>query len=200
MIKEKILVEYCVDIVTKKVAINAEELYGNKPYKDWGDWMDEKREFNVFKNNGKVSKTDRSRFEVVNAEAERLLAERLKIKSESAEDLKTAIKLAKKINEAFRECNGTYIEWNVLEKGGFDDSKTPGWKTLFIKNSHSDWYDSEGSEHMRTEYWNQVPECVFKEAKKLREIRKKHENDDSFDFIACEYLTQKIRVADHFNF
>lgn len=200
MIKEKIVVEYCVDIATKKVAINAEDLYENKPYRGWGDWWDEKREFNVFKNNGKVSKTDRSRFEVVNAEAERLLAERLKIKSEAEEDLKNAIKLAKVVNKAFREHNGTYMEWNVLEKGDFDDSKTPGWKTLVIKNSNSDWYDSEGSEHMRTEYWNQVPECVFKEAKKLREIRKKHENDDSFDFITCEYLTQKIRVADHFNF
>lgn len=172
MIKEKIIVEYCVDIATKKVAINAEDLYDNKPYRDWGDWWDEKREFNIFKNSGKVSKTDKSRYEVVNAEAERLLAERLKIKSEAAEDLKNAIKLAKVVNKAFHEWNGTYMEWNVLEKGNFDDSKTPGWKTLVIKNSHSDWYNSEGSEHMRTEYWNQVPECVFKEAKKLREIRK----------------------------
>lgn len=88
MIKEKIIVEYCVDIATKKVAINAEDLYENKSYRDWGDWWDEKREFNIFKNNGTVSKTDRSCYEVVNEEAERLLAERLRIKSEAADDLK----------------------------------------------------------------------------------------------------------------
>lgn len=87
MIKEKIVVEYYKNKKTKEITL------------DYDDYTEEyyifKQEYNVFKNNGKVSKTDMSEYDCVNKEAEKLLAERLRLKSETKEDEKRAIELAK---------------------------------------------------------------------------------------------------------
>lgn len=198
MIKEKIIVEYVIDPRTKKVAINPEDLYIGKEWKDWGDYIERKKEFNIFKNNGKVSKTDMSQYECVNKEAEKILLDRLKIKEDTENDLTRAIQLAKIVSEAFNEeTNRQPIEWNTLEKGNFSDENTPGWVTIKVKTSRSKWYENDGFGHARTCYYCQVPKSVGKEAKELREIRKKHKYNELFQFYLTDYPTREVRVADH---
>lgn len=91
MIREKIIVEYYENRETNEITLN---------YDYTQDYYTYKREYNVFKNNGKVSKTDMSKYDFVNREAERLLTERLKLKSETGEDEKkqwNLLKLSEKL-------------------------------------------------------------------------------------------------------
>lgn len=136
-------------------------------------------------------------YECVNREAERIFAERLKIREDTEKDLKRAIELSKIIRDAV---SGKYlgqIEWNTLEKGDFSDDYTPGWVTVKIDTSGSKWYKNSGIGHARSCYHHQVPQCVEKEAKELRSIRKKHQHNDLFPFYLTDYPTRVVRVADH---
>lgn len=197
MIKEKVIVEYVIDLDTREAALTLEDLYKSKEWKDYGNYDNRKWLFTKFKNNGKVSKTEMNNYECVNREAERIFAERLKIREDTEKDLKRAIELSKIIRDAV---SGKYlgqIEWNTLEKGDFSDDYTPGWVTVKIDTSGSKWYKNSGIGHARSCYHHQVPQCVEKEAKELRSIRKKHQYNDLFPFYLTDYPTRVVRVADH---
>ena len=197
IIKEKIVVEYYKNKKTKEITL------------DYDDYTEEyyifKQEYNVFKNNGKVSKTYMSEYDCVNKEAERLLTERLRLKSEIKEDEKRAIELAKIVRKAYEDMinkdseSVRAIDWNYVQKEQeFDDSLTPGWVTVKIKSSRSKWYQSyTGFGHSPSFYHYQVPICVEKEAKELQKIREKHQDDDTFNFEICVYPKRVIREADH---
>ena len=163
------------------------------------DTFDKVEKFTAFTNKGKVSKPQRSKYEEVNEEAERKLQERLALKAQTAIDLPRAIELAKVVDEAFKDKMGDlFVEYDYVEEGDFDDSKTPGWVTIKVKNSHSNWYqDVDNAPSM---YYYQVPVEVEKEARELQAIRKKHQDDDTFSFWKCDYYKREVRVADHPNY
>lgn len=199
MINKKITVKYFVRKDNHKVGFSYYEIAepNEKPY--LVDAYELEDEFTAFTNKGKVSKPQRSKYEEVNEEAERKLQERLALKAQTAIDLPKAIELAKVVDEAFKDKMGDlFVECDYVEEGDFDDSKTPGWVTIKVKNSHSNWYqDVDNAPSM---YYYQVPVEVEKEARELQAIRKKHQDDDTFSFWKCNYYKREVRVADHPNY
>lgn len=196
MIREKIVVEYYKNLQTKEITLDYDFEQELRTYK---------REYRVFKNNGKVSKTDMCQYDIVNKEAERLLAERINLKLEAKEDEKRAITLARIVRKVYKNVvkkdpeAAENIDWDYIEKERmFDDSLTPGWVTIKSKRSHSKWYQSyQGFGHCPSSYYYQVPACIEKEARELQEIRKKHQNDNIFNFGLCDYPKRVVREADH---
>lgn len=202
MIKRTIKVEYLRRRQDGKIGLTYEDLtkQGQKPWEV--DAIDVSETFTKFTNQGKVSKTQASAYEIVNAEAERKLAEELEIESQREADEKRAKKLAHKINHYFKDngLSSEEVEWDILSKGSFRDGKTPGWVTVKVKTSHSAWYQGAGDLHSPSIYFTQVPLDVEKEARELQEIRMKHQNDLSFDFLRTDYAKRIIREADHQNY
>lgn len=194
MIYEKITVHYYSNN-NREVALDYEDFEDKN-----ADVFDRFCEFTKFKNNGEVSKTEASQYSFVNKEAERLLAERLKVKAQTKEDEKRAIELAQIVNKAFegRDDLGN-IEIDIEEDGHFYDGMTPGWVTIKTKWSHSKWYRRH-DENWKTAYHTQVPIEVEKEARELQAIRRKHQGDDSFDFFETWYRRRTVREADHPNY
>ena len=199
MIKETIIVRYITSKEDGTAALSPEDIW---PVNSWEhEYWNETMIFHQFKNNGQVSKSDCSKYDVVNREAERLLKERLELKESTAEDQAKANELAETVAQAFEEKEDAYdIEWNYIEQGEFDDTKTPGWVTIKSKTSHSNWYQGNGFANRPSEYHYQVPVEVEKEALELQGLRKKHQHDTTFDFYACDYPRRTVRVADHDNF
>ena len=199
MIYEKIEVKYYIRKDNRKIFFDYKKI-AEPGEKAWlVDTIDRTEKFTAFTNKGKVSKPQRSKYEVVNEAAERKLQERLALKAQTAIDLPRAIELAKVVDEAFKDKMGDlFLEYDYVEEGEFDDSKTPGWVTIKVKNSHSNWYqDVDNAPSM---YYYQVPIEVEKEARELQAIRKKHQNDDTFSFWKCDYYKREVRVADHSNY
>lgn len=199
MIKEKINVKYFVRKDNHKVGFSYYEIAepNEKPY--LVDAYELEDEFTAFTNKGKVSKPQRSKYDVVNEEAERKLQERLALKAQTAIDLSRAIELAKVVDEAFKDKMGDlFLEYDYVEEGEFDDSKTPGWVTIKVKTSHSNWY--QDVDNAPSTYYYQVPVEVAEQAKELQAIRKKHQGDDTFSFWKCDYYKRQVRVADHPNY
>lgn len=199
MIYEKIEVKYYIRKDNRRIFFDYKKIAepGEKPW--LVDTFDKVEKFTAFTNKGKVSKPQRSKYEVVNEEAEHKLQERLALKAQTAIDLPRAIELAKVVDEAFKDKMGDlFVEYDYVEEGDFDDSKTPGWVTIKVKNSHSNWYqDVDNAPSM---YYYQVPVEVEKEARELQAIRKKHQDDDAFSFWKCDYYKREVRVADHPNY
>ena len=199
MIYEKIEVKYYIRKDNRKIFFDYKKI-AEPGEKAWlVDTIDRTEKFTAFTNKGKVSKPQRSKYEVVNEEAERKLQERLALKAQTAIDLPRAIELAKVVDEAFKDKMGDlFLEYDYVEEGEIDDSKTPGWVTIKVKNSHSNWYqDVDNAPSM---YYYQVPIEVEKEARELQAIRKKHQNDDTFSFWKCDYYKREVRVAGHSNY
>nr|DAT39900.1 MAG TPA: hypothetical protein [Caudoviricetes sp.] len=199
MIYEKIEVKYYIRKDNRKIFFDYKKNRRTRR-KPWlVDTFDKVEKFTAFTNKGKVSKPQRSKYEEVNEEAERKLQERLALKAQTAIDLPRAIELAKVVDEAFKDKMGDlFVEYDYVEEGDFDDSKTPGWVTIKVKNSHSNWYqDVDNAPSM---YYYQVPVEVEKEARELQAIRKKHQDDDTFSFWKCDYYKREVRVADHPNY
>lgn len=199
MIYEKIEVKYYIRKDNRRIFFDYKKIAepGEKPW--LVDTFDKVEKFTAFTNKGKVSKPQRSKYEVVNEEAEHKLQERLALKAQTAIDLPRAIELAKVVDEAFKDkMSDLFVEYDYVEEGDFDDSKTPGWVTIKVKNSHSNWYqDVDNAPSM---YYYQVPVEVEKEARELQAIRKKHQDDDAFSFWKCDYYKREVRVADHPNY
>lgn len=113
MIREKIVVEYYKNLQTKEITLDYDFEQELRTYK---------REYRVFKNNGKVSKTDMCQYDIVNKEAERLLAERINLKLEAKEDEKRAITLARIVRKVYKNVvkkdpeAAENIDWNYIEK------------------------------------------------------------------------------------
>lgn len=201
MIKETIKVEYVVRKDNGKVGFSYYEIAepDEKPY--LVDAYELEDEFTAFTNKGKVSKSQRSKYEEVNEKAEQKLQERLALKEQTKVDLPRAIELAKVVDKAFEnKINDLFLEYDYLENGDFDDSKTPGWVTIKVKTSHSNWYSNDDVFNAPSIYYYQVPVEVAEQAKELQAIRKKHQGDNSFSFYKCDYMKRKVRVADHPNY
>lgn len=199
MIKERIEVKYYIRKDNRKIFFDYKKV-AEPGEKAWlVDTIDRTEEFTAFTNKGKVSKPQRSEFEVVNEEAERKLQERLALKEQTKIDLPRAIELAKVVDKAFEDKMGDlFLEYDYVEEGDFDDSKTPGWVTIKVKTSHSNWYqDVDNAPSM---YYYQVPVEVEAQAKELQAIRRKHQGDDTFSFWKCDYYKREVRVADHPNY
>lgn len=201
MIYEKIEVKYYIRKDNGKLFFDYKKI-AEPGEKAWlVDTVDRTEEFTAFTNKGKVSKPQRSKYEMVNEEAERKLQERLALKAQTAIDLPRAIKLAKVVNEAFKNKNyDPFIDYDYVEDGDFDDTKTPGWVTIKIKTSHSNWYDNDDVFNAPSTYHYQVPVEVEKEARELQAIRRKHQGDNTFRFWECDYQKREVRVADHPNY
>lgn len=201
MINEKIKVKYYIRKDNGDVFFDYKkfaELAGNT----FVDTISKTEEFTAFTDKGKVSKSQRSKYEFVNREAERMLQERLALKAQTEVDLSRAIELAKIVNKVFKDKikdSSPFIEYNYIEEGDFDDSKTPGWVTIKVRGSRSSWYDSDDIFNAPSMYYYQVPIEVEKEAKELQTIRRKHQNDNTFSFWKCDYYKREVRVADHPN-
>lgn len=199
MINEKIKVDYYIrkdngDIFFdyKKFA----ELAGNSSV----DIIDVTEEFTSFTDEGKVIEPQRSKYELVNREAEYKLQELLDLRTQTVVDLPRAIELAETINEAFKIKNHRpFMEYNRLEEGDFSDDKTPGWVTIKIKVNHSNWHGNDDLFETDSAYYYQVPVEVGKEAKELQAICRKHKGDSTFDFWKCDYYQRKVKVSDNFN-
>lgn len=202
MIKRKIKVEYLRRRQDSKIGLTYEDLTkpGQEPLEV--DAVENSEVFTLFTNQGKVSKTQASTYQIVNEEAERMLAEELEIESQREADEKRAKKLAHKINHYFKDngLSSEEVEWDILNKGSFYDGKTPGWVTIKVKTSHSSWYQGAGELHSPSIYFTQVPLAVEQEARELQAIRMKHQNDFKFDFIETDYAKRIIREADHQNY
>lgn len=201
MIYEKIEVKYYIRKDNRKIFFDYKKI-AEPGEKAWlVDTIDRTEKFTVFTNKGKVSKSQRSKYDVVNEEAERKLQERLALKAQTAIDLPRAIELAKVVDKAFEDkMNDLFLEYDYLEEGDFDDSKTPGWVTIKIKTSHSNWYDNDDVFNAPSTYHYQVPIEVEKEARELQAIRRKHQGDNTFRFWKCDYRKREVRVADHSNY
>ena len=200
MIKERIEVRYYIRKDNQKIFFDYKKI-AEPGEKAWlVDTIDRTEEFTAFTNKGKVSKPQRSKYEEVNEEAERKLQERLALKAQTKIDLPRAIELAKVVDEAFKDKMGDlFLEYDYVEEGEFSDDKTPGWVTIKVKASHSSWYSNDDVFNAPSTYYYQVPVEVEKEAKELQEIRRRHQNDDTFSFWKCDYYKRQVRVADHPN-
>lgn len=201
MINEKITVKYYVRKDNGKIFFDYKKIAepGEKPW--LVDTFDRVKKFTAFTNKGKVSKPQRSIYKEVNEEAERKLQERLALKAQTKIDLPRAIELAKVVNEAFKNKNyDPFIDYDYVEDGDFDDTKTPGWVTIKVKASHSNWYDNDDVFNAPSTYHYQVPVEVEKEARELQAIRRKHQGDNTFRFWECDYRKREVRVADHPNY
>lgn len=98
MIKETIEVKYIMSKEDRTVALSPEDIW---PTNTWEhEYWNETKVFTQFKNNGQVSKSDCSGYDVVNREAERLLKERLELKASTVEDQAKANELSKIVTKA----------------------------------------------------------------------------------------------------
>ena len=202
MINRKIEVEYLRRRQDSKIGLTYEDLTkpGQKPWEV--DAIDLVETFTLFTNRGKVSKTQASAYQIVNEEAERKLAKELEAESQREADEARAKELAHKINHYFKDnhLSSDEVEWDIIDKGGFYDAKTPGWVTIKIKTSHSAWYQGAGELNSASTYHTQVPTAIEKEARELQAIRRKHQNDQEFDFLGTDYAKRVVREADHQNY
>lgn len=202
MIKRTIKVEYLRRRKDSKIGLTYEDLAeaGQKPWEV--DAIDLVETFTLFTDRGKVSKTQASAYQIVNEEAERKLAKELEVESQREADEARAEELAHKINHYYeaKNINSFEIEWDELTQGTFDDAKTPGWVTIKTKTSHSEWYQGAGELHSPSVYYTQVPTAVENEARELQAIRRKHQNDLSFNFALSDYPKRVVREADHQNY
>jgi len=116
---------------------------------------------------------------MIYAKAEKMLAEQLKVQSDTEKDMKRAMELAVIINCA--DFNGEMV-------------------TIKTKTSHSKWYQNDDVFNSPSMYLTQVPVAVEDEAHELQAIRRKHQGNDLFDFNATAYKTIEVREADHDNY
>lgn len=210
MIYRKIRVVYYHNNKTNEWCKDAPAKYGNEYYddrsisnywnysdyeKDTNDptkspnrkrfWSIDKHIFNRFTNKGKLSKTELKNLSkaekiIFQKDAEKQLAFMLELEKSTKIDTEKALKLVQIINSA---------NWNNL-----DDKDLA---VIKVKNSHSKRYQKHSSEP--STYLTLVPVSVAKEAIELQQIRRKHQNDSTFDFFKTSCNVKIVRVADHPN-
>lgn len=189
MIKQTIIVEYVISNETGKMGFELSELATEDKPSYLVDYSDRKKTFTSFKNDGTISKAQRtfganSKLSVEDQErifekAESKMRQQIAIKSDTEKDMQHAIELATIVNNA-----------------DFSSEMV----TIKTKNSHSKWYKHGGEGHMVSLYYTQVPATVEAEARELQAIRRKHQDNDSFDFDKTSYRTVEVREADHDNY
>jgi len=189
MIKQTITVEYVISKETGKMGFELSELATTDTPSYLVDYYDRRKTFTSFKNDGTISKAQRTfgTSTKLSAEdqkrifekAESEMRQQIAVKADTEKDMQRAIELANIVNSA--DFSGEMV-------------------TIKTKNSHSKWYQHGGKGHMVSFYYTQVPSTVEAEARELQNIRRKHQNDDSFDFEATAYQTIEVREADHDNY
>lgn len=189
MIKQTIKVEYVISKETGKIGFELSELATEDTPSYLVDYYERKRTFTSFKNDGTISKSQRifessTKLSVEDQErifekAESEMRQQIAIKADTEKDMQRAMELAVIINCA--DFNGELV-------------------TIKTKSSHSKWYQHGGEGHMVSFYHTQVPVAVEAEARELQDIRRKHQNNDLFDFNETAYKTVEVREADHDNF
>lgn len=213
MINQKVQVTYYHNNKTGEWCQNAPDKYGNEYYddlsinnywnyedykKDSDDpakspnrkrfWSIKKHIFNKFTNKGKLSKSELKGLsideaKIFKANAEKQLAEILKIEKSTNVDMEKALKLV-----------------NIVNSTNWDNLTNKDFAIIKVKTSHSKWYKHTSNKiYTPSEYLTLVPVVVAKQAKELQAIRRKHQNDPTFDFNKTNYKTKTVRVADHEN-
>lgn len=184
MIKETIKVEYIINRENGKVGLTYNDV-ADEGQKSWEvDSIETCHVFTKFTNKGKVSKSEASKYAVVNEEAERLFQKRLEIKNSRETDTERALALAKIVNDAsWYDADGELVDMVTISE----------------KSSHSRWYEGAGELHDISLYVKQVPASVAEEAQELHSIRKKHQGDNDFDFMNTSINYYEVRIADHDN-
>lgn len=189
MIKQIITIEYIISNEDGRMGFDYNELATVDKPVYLIDAREYKKTFTSFKNDGTISKAQRkfranSKLsaedqERIFAKAESEMRRQIAIKADTETDMKRAIELAAIVNAA--DFTGELV-------------------TIKTKNSHSKWYQHGGQGHMPSFYHTQVPATVEAEARELQDIRRKHQDDDSFDFDKTSYRTIEVREADHDNY
>lgn len=206
MIKLNIKVEYVERKGDHQVFLTWEEASKGQDPATF-DWWDRTERFQNFTNKGRISKPERSRYDIINKEAERQAHRIIELMQTMKADQAEANRLAEvlcnnhKLHGYFSGMAGTVSDdFDYTLHGDFDPEKhTPGWSVIKIKISHSRWYKGAGSLNAPTKYFYEVPTEVKDIALKLQGIRKKYQNVPGFDFNSCDYPKRIIRVADHDN-
>lgn len=206
MLKLNIKVEYIERKSDHKIFLTEEEASkGQDPAVV--DWWYESRRFYNFTNKGRVSKPERSKYDIVNEEAERQarriidLMQTMEADQQEADHLAEVLFNNPKLHGYVRGMAGIASDdFDYTMYGDFDSEKhTPGWSVIKTKTSHSGWYKGAGSLNAPSEYYYEVPTEVKDIALKLQSIRKKYQNVPGFNFKACDYPKRIVRVADHDN-
>ena len=140
--------------------------------------------FDTFTNAGKLSKSDSNYYLIatmpeLKERAEAEIAKYIELVAQTKEDMERALELK-----------------NIIDNADFDSKLA----TIKHKVSKSKWYEENGVGNMRSRYNTCVPVDVKEEALELQAIRKKHQGNEQFDFIATSYRTIEVRDADHDNF
>lgn len=171
------------------------------------DWWYESRRFYNFTNKGRVSKPERSKYDIVNEEAERQarriidLMQTMEADQQEADHLAEVLFNNPKLHGYVRGMASIASDdFDYTMYGDFDPEKhTPGWSVIKTKTSHSGWYKGTGSLNAPSEYFYEVPTEVKDIALKLQSIRKKYQDVPGFNFNSCDYPKRIVRVADHDN-
>lgn len=198
MIKRTIEVEYWIRRDTGEISFEYKDLVKDGEAYFTPEITDGYRTFHIFKNNGQVSKTDCSMYDIINRKAEELLQHQLQVEADCEADMIKAIKLKKIVDSAFKPGDERTEWYDTLYNDDFEDSKIQGFVTIKIKTSHSKWYQQD-IPNVPSIYLTMVPKSVEKEARELQAIRQKHQEDPNFDFHATDYKKKIVRVADHEN-
>lgn len=182
VINRKIEIRYLVNKDNQKIGFTLDEIASDGQNGWEVDYIEKTEFFNKFTNKGKVSKSELSKYAIVNAKAEEMLQKQLEVEESREADTKRAIELKSIVDEAYFKADDNTV-----------------WTTIKEKTSHSDWYQHGGQLNMPSVYIYQVPKCVKDEAVELQMIRSKHTNDAEFDFDKTSYNHRKVRIADHDN-
>lgn len=200
MIKREVIVTYDFNKITKEFCENAMEKYPKcyaYPTDDpnhISNWIDGKITFESFTNTGKVSKSEfsKKRYKERFIKFIKTIAER-----------KFATEIAKEKmfdRDRDKDTARAFELKSIINNANWENVKDKDLAVIKVKTSHSNWYNGgEGELHSPSEYLTVVPVSVAKEAKELQDIRKKHQDDPSFDFRNTSYKCREIRVADHNN-
>lgn len=206
MLKFNIKVEYVERKSDHQVFLTWEEASRGQDSATF-DWWDHTERFKAFTNKGRVSKPERSKYDIVNEEAERQakriidLTQSMEADQQEANRLAEVLRSDPKLHGYFSGMAGIASDdFDYTLLGEFDPEKhTPGWSVIKTKTSHSGWYKGAGSLNAPSEYYYEVPTEVKDIALKLQGIRKKYQDVPGFNFNSCDYPKRIVRVADHDN-
>lgn len=166
MIERNIHFIYFQNLVNGKIGFSLDEIAEPGQYGYEVECREVPVMFTRFTNNGKVSKPQRSQFELVNRHAEDLLAYELKLEHDTKRDELDAKELVAQIDDAYL---GATLETE--------------WQT--VKREVDPICDGE---EQRFEWRYQVPKSVAGLAHDVLAIAEKHANNPKFNRFATTFL------------
>ena len=172
MIERKIKVLYFINNVTKKVSFSLDEIAEAGQHGWEVDFKEKERLFTKFTNKGKVSKSQRSCYQPINEQAEKLLAAELLVERDREADELLAKELVEQIDFCYLNADEDTV-----------------WGTVKVRSSHTP--DKFG---FYKHYACQVPFEVVDMARRVSSIRRRHHLDPNFDFTGTTYLYQEVEM------